>query len=43
MRLEHVSVFKYLGLVSDETGTDEAVCCRKMASERRVAGAIRSG
>ena len=26
----------------DETGTDEAECSRKMASRRKVAGAIRS-
>ena len=34
--LEHVSEFKYLGFVSDETGTYGAECSRK------VAGAIRS-
>ena len=26
----------------DESGTDQAVCCRKLVSGRRVAGAIRS-
>ena len=26
----------------DESGTDEAVCCKKVASGRRVADAIRS-
>ena len=42
IRLEHVSEFKYLGYVLDESGTDGAKCNRKMASGRRVAGAIRS-
>ena len=27
MRLEHVSKFKYLGCVLDESGTEEAECC----------------
>ena len=40
--LEHVSEFKYLGCVLDESSTDEAECSRKMGSGRRVAGAIRS-
>ena len=35
--LEYVSEFKYLG-----SGTAEAECNMKMASERRIAGAIRS-
>ena len=43
MRLEHVSEFKYLGCVMNESGTDEAECRRKVASGRRVTGAIRSG
>ena len=42
MRLEHVSEFKYLECVLDESGTDEADCRRMVASGRRVAGAIRS-
>ena len=42
IRLEHVSEFKYLGCVLDESGKDEAECSRKMASGRRVAGAINS-
>ena len=42
IRLEHVSEFKYLGYVLDESGTDEGECSRKVASERRVAGAIKS-
>ena len=42
VRLEHVSEFKYLGCVLDESGTDGAECSRKVASARRVAGAIRS-
>ena len=40
--LEHVSGFKYLGCVLDESGTDEAECRRKEARGRRVTGAIRS-
>ena len=31
IRLEHVSEFKYLGCVLDESGTDEAECRRKVA------------
>ena len=42
IRLEHVSEFKYLGYVLDESGTDGAQCSRKVASGRRVAGAITS-
>ena len=42
IRLEHVSEFKYIGCVLDESGTDGAECSRKVASRRRVAGAIRS-
>ena len=41
MRLKHVSEFKYLECVLDESGTDAALCCRKVASRRGVAGAIR--
>ena len=33
---------KYLGCVLDESGTDDAECCRKVASERKVAGVITS-
>ena len=40
--LEHVSEFKYFGCVLYESSTDEAECSRKVASGRRVAGAIRS-
>ena len=40
--LERVSKIKYLGCVLDESGIDEAECTRKVASERRVSGAIRS-
>ena len=40
--MEPVLEFKYLGCVLDESGTDEARCCRKVASGRRVTGAIRS-
>ena len=42
IRLGHVSEFKYLGFVLDELGTDGAECSRKVASGRKVAGAIRS-
>ena len=42
VRLEHVSEFKYLGCVLDEAGTEGAKCGRKVASGRRVTGAIRS-
>ena len=38
--LEHVSEFKYLWCVLDESGTDGAQCSRKEASRRRVAGAL---
>ena len=40
--LLHVSEFKYLGCVLDESGSDGAKCSRKVASGRRVTGAIRS-
>ena len=40
--LEHVSEFKYLGCVLDESGTDGAKCGRKVVSGMMVAGAIRS-
>ena len=36
IHLEHVSEFKYLGCVFDESGTDEAEI------RRRIGGAIRS-
>ena len=42
MRLEHVSEFKYLEHVFDESGTDNAECRRKGASVRRVVDSIRS-
>ena len=38
--LEHVSEFKYLGGVFDKAGSDVAESSRKVASERRVVGAI---
>ena len=40
--LKHVTELKYLGCVLNVAGTDEAECSRKVASGRRVAGAIRS-
>ena len=42
IHLEHVSEFKYLICVLEESGTDEAEFRWKVASGRRVAGAIRS-
>ena len=42
VHLEHISEFKYLGCVLDEAGRVGAECSRKVASEKRVAGAIRS-
>ena len=40
--LEHVSEFKYLECVLDESGIDGAECSRKVESGRKVVGAIRS-
>ena len=40
VRLEHVSEFKYLECVLDEADKYGAECSRKVASGRRVAGAI---
>ena len=37
-----MSELKYLGCALDESGTGEAECRRKVESERRVAGTIRS-
>ena len=42
IRLEHVSEFKYLGSVLDESDTDEAESSRRVASGRRVVCAVRS-
>ena len=41
IRSEHVSEFKYLGSVLDESGTAGTECSRKVSSGTRVAGAIR--
>ena len=41
MLLDHVSEFKCLRCVLDESGTDEAECRRKVASGRSVAGPIK--
>ena len=41
VHLEHVSKFKYLGCVLDESGADGAECSRKVASGRRMADTIR--
>ena len=40
--LKHVSEFKYLGCVLDNSGTDGVECNRKVTSGRRVASAIGS-
>ena len=40
--LEHISEFKYLRCVLDQSGTDEAECSRKVERGRRVVGAIMS-
>ena len=40
--LEQVSKFKYLEFILDESGTDVAEYHRKMASRKKVTGAIRS-
>ena len=37
-----MSEFKYLGCVLDESDTYETECHRKVASKKRVPGAIRS-
>ena len=42
VHLEHVTKFKYLGCVLDESGTDGAECSRKGVNGRRVADAIKS-
>ena len=42
IRLEHVSEFKYLSCVLDQSGIVEAECSRKVVSGRSVTGAIRS-
>ena len=42
IRLEHVSEFKYVEWVLDESVTDEAECSGKLTSGRRVASAINS-
>ena len=41
LRLERASEFEYLGSVLNKSCTDEAECSKKVASGRRVAGAIR--
>ena len=37
IRLEHVSEFKYLGCVLDESGTDGVECSKNVPSGRKVA------
>ena len=41
IRLQHISEFKYLGCVLDESGTDGGECSRKVVSVWRVAGSFR--
>ena len=36
VRLDHVSKFKYLGCILNESGADEAVCRRKVTSGKKV-------
>ena len=40
--LEHLWEFKYLGCILDETDTDEAEYCRKVARGTKVTSVIRS-
>ena len=40
--LEHLSEFKYLECVLDESGSYGAECSRKVVSRRKDAGAMRS-
>ena len=42
MGLEHVSEIKYFLYFVDKSGTDEVECRRKVASGRKVTGAIKS-
>ena len=41
IHLEHLTEFKFLQYVLDESGTDEAECSKKVVYGKRVAGAIR--
>ena len=41
IHLEHVSKFKYLGCILEESSTDEPECSRKVVSRRRVESVIR--
>ena len=42
MQLEYVSEFKYLGCVTNESGTHEEKCGKKVVGRRKAGGAIRS-
>ena len=42
IRLDHVSEFKYLGCVLDQTDTDGVECSRKVARGKRATDAIKS-
>ena len=42
IRLKHISEFKYLECVLDESGTAKAECSMKVAFGRRLGGVIRS-
>ena len=41
VRLEQVSELKNLGCVLDESDTEIAECCKKVASGRKATGAIK--
>ena len=42
INLQHITEFKCLGCISDESSTGEAECRRNVVSGSRVSGAIRS-
>ena len=42
IRLEHISEFKYLGCVLDDSGTHDAECRRKVVNRWKFARAISS-
>ena len=36
--IEHVSEFKYLRFVFNESGTNSAECCKEVESEKKITG-----
>ena len=40
--LKHISEVKYFGLELDESGTNGAESCREVATDRKIADAVRS-